>query len=161
MVDCVRHEQQLHSVWCVWFSGWRKFSHKDSPGAAKSCQLARFQWETGSQTLTYRANIIHCPLIMYHLDAGQWPGKAPRWDNGLRFLKQPPMAKILLIGQWLLTGAIGPRLFMYGGSGVHMCMWLKRKCMLCVYTWFVVHNYFVSMVFEYNGQHYVKWVYST
>lgn len=97
---------------CVWFSGWEKFSHKGSTGTAKCCQLASFQWENSvSQTYTYTHRKWY-PPPSYYVSPGCWAmaSKSPCWDKGLGFLKQPPMAKSPLMGQWLLTVTMGPQL---------------------------------------------------
>lgn len=97
---------------CVWFCSWRKFTHKDSAGAAKCCQLACFQWENlcTRDTQTQAANNKHFPPLFYHLEAGQWPFKSPSWEKGLKFLKQPPLAKSVLMRLWLLAGIKGTQL---------------------------------------------------
>lgn len=77
----------------------------------------------------------HFPPLFNHLEAGQWPFKSPSWGKGLRFLKQPPLAKSVQMRLWLLAGT----------KGTQLCVWLyvlsacvNMKDYMC--RWFCQHD---------------------
>ena len=64
----------------------------------RHCQMLSAGWfpmrnpvsQEHTHTHTHTANSIHCPPIMYHLDAGQWPSKSTPLGQGIKVFKTTP-----------------------------------------------------------------------
>lgn len=91
VVGSVWHEQQLHSVFgSLAEESFHTKTQQALPNAVSWLVSNEKPCEPGAHTHTYTANSIHCPPIMYHLDAGQWPSKGTPLGQGIKVFKTTP-----------------------------------------------------------------------